>query len=617
MLYFYPRLFVVILVALLARCFLQGTNTVVHEVNTVLVDWGEGMHKGFLNVKEMLYQDLMPVTPEWTIGEVREKGIPNRPVVLVYEKDRLVGVLLWKDVINRNLASDELVNKVMKRDFSVLDEEDLDREILAFLPELRYHALVCRNGEGEVLGVLSYDQVFHDLALRVCETEARINAVVETVEEAICIVDASDKVLTWNSRAEALYGIKAKEILGKPIKDFFSNLIVTRVNKKWEEIRSQHHEAVEGTHVLINATPVRLGPQIIGSVSAERDITEVVQLNQKLNQASCQVQRLEKEIVQIATGRNPFSMIKGHHKRLVELIHVARKVADTQAVVLLRGESGTGKELVAKAIHEASGRAKESFIVINCAAIPPSLFESEMFGYESGAFTGADKKGKAGVFEMADGGTLFLDEVGELPLDMQVKMLRVLQDGIFFRVGGSTPVKVDVRIIAATNRDLEKMMEEGTFREDLYYRLNVVALEVPPLRERREDIPELVYLFLQEFGQLYNKNITRLEPGVMATFLAYSWPGNIRQLKNVIERMVILTEKDVVLESSIPEGLRISSQQDQATAAVGLASVTEQTERELIIRTLKQVNGNRSEAARMLGIPRSTLYYKMHQLGIM
>lgn len=575
------------------------------------------MHKGFLTVKDMLYKDLLPVTPETTIGEVREKGIPNRPVVLVIEGDRLLGVLLWKDVINRKLESDVPVKQVMRRDFSSLDEEDQNREILAFLPELRYHALVCRNSQGNVLGILSYDQVFHDLALRVCETEARINAVVETVDEAICIVDGSDRVITWNSRAEELYGIKAQDIVGKPIHQFFSNLVVTRVNKEWQEIRSLHHQPVEGTHVLINATPVRLGPKVIGGVTAERDITEVVQLNQKLNQASSQVQRLEKEIHKISADRNPFASIKGHHKRLVELTNVARKAASTSAVVLLRGESGTGKELFAKAIYEASPRADKKFNVINCAAIPPSLFESEMFGYESGAFTGADKRGKIGVFEMTDGGTLFMDEIGELPLDMQVKLLRVLQDGVFFRVGGSTPVKVDVRIIAATNRSLEEMMSEGTFREDLYYRLNVVSLEIPPLRERREDIPELVYLFLQEFSQLYNKHISKLEPGVMATFLAYSWPGNIRQLKNVIERMVILTEGDTVPESAIPDALKMTTRQDQVTATVGLASVTEQTERELIIRTLKQVNGNRSEAARMLGIPRSTLYYKMHQLGIM
>ncbi|SHJ95473.1 sigma 54-interacting transcriptional regulator [Desulforamulus aeronauticus] len=576
------------------------------------------MHKGFLTVKDMLYKDLLHVTPVTTIGEVREKGVPNRPVVLAMEKDRLVGVLLWKDAINRKLESDVLVQQVMKRDFSSLDEDDLDREILAFLPELRYHALVCRNARGKVLGVLSYDQVFHNLALKLCETEARINAVVETVDEAICIVDSNDIVVTWNSRAEELYGIKDQDIIGQPVHKFFSNLVVTKVNKDWQEIRSLPHQPLEGTHVLINATPVRLGPKVIGGVTAEKNVTEIVQLNHKLNQASAQVQRLENEIHEISSSnKNPFATIKGHNKRLVELINMARKAAVTNAVVLLRGESGTGKELFAKAIHDASSRVAKKFCVINCAAIPPSLFESEMFGYESGAFTGADRKGKAGIFEMADGGTLFLDEIGELPLDMQVKLLRVLQDGIFFRVGGSTPLKVDVRIIAATNRSLEEMMANATFREDLYYRLNVVSLEIPPLRERREDLPELVYLFLQEFSQLYHKQISKLEPGVMATFLAYSWPGNIRQLKNIIERMVILTEDDTVLESSIPDTLKLSSRQDQINTAVGLASVTEQTERELIIRTLKQVNGNRSEAARMLGIPRSTLYYKMHQLGIM
>ncbi|MDO7786167.1 sigma 54-interacting transcriptional regulator [Desulforamulus aquiferis] len=575
------------------------------------------MHKGFLTVKEMLYRDLLPVGPNSTIGEVREKGIPNRPVVLITEEDRLIGVLLWKEVINRNLESDVKVSKIMRRDFSSLDEEDLDREILTFLPELRYHALVCRNKEGKVLGVLSYDQVFHDLTLKVCEADARLNAVVETVDEAICIVDANDTVLAWNSRAESLYGIKATDILGKPINQYFSNLVITRINREWQEIRSLPHQPVEGTHVLINATPVRLGPKIIGGVSAERDVTEIVQLNQKLSQASYQVQRLEQEIIQFTADRNPFASIKGHHRRLMEVINVARKVATTNAAVLIRGESGTGKELVAKAIHQTSTRNEKPFNVINCAAIPRSLFESEMFGYEGGAFTGADKRGKQGIFELSDGGTLFLDEIGELPPEMQVKLLRVIQDGIFFRVGGSVPVKVDVRLIAATNRYLEEMINKGEFREDLYYRLNVVSLELPPLRERREDIPELVYLFLQEFSQLYNKQITKLEPGVMATFLSYSWPGNIRQLKNVIERMVILSEGDTVPESAIPDSLRVTSQQDQIGTTIGLASVTEQTERDLIVRTLKQVNGNRSEAARMLGIPRSTLYYKMHQLGIM
>lgn len=575
------------------------------------------MHKGFLTVREMLYKDLLFVTPEATIGDVKEKGILNRPVVLIMQEERLLGVLLWKDVINRKLESDTKVKQVMRRDFSSLDEEDLDREILAFLPELRYHALVCRDNRGVILGVLSYDQVFHDLTLKVTETEARINAVVESVDEAICIVDSNDVVITWNSRAEDLYGIRSQDIIGKPIQQYFSNLVVTRVNKEWQEIRSLHHQPVEGTHVLINATPVRLGAKVIGGVTVEREVTEIVQLNEKLSNASSQVQRLENQISQISAGRNPFASIKGHNKKLIALINIARKAASTSAVILLRGESGTGKELFAKAIHEASPRADKNFRVINCAAIPPSLFESEMFGYEGGAFTGADKKGKLGAFEMADNGTLFMDEIGELPLDMQVKLLRVLQDGVFFRVGGSVPVKVDVRIIAATNRSLEEMMVNGTFREDLYYRLNVVSLEIPPLKERREDIPELVYLFLQEFSQLYNKQITKLEPGVMATFLAYSWPGNIRQMKNVIERMVILTEGDTVIESAVPEALKVSTRQDPASATVGLASVTEQTERELIIRTLKQVNGNRSEAARMLGIPRSTLYYKMHQLGIM
>jgi transcriptional regulator with PAS, ATPase and Fis domain len=294
---------------------------------------------------------------------------------------------------------------------------------------------------------------------------------------------------------------------------------------------------------------------------------------------------------------------------------MAKKVAGTSAPVLIRGESGTGKELFARAIHETSDRASQPFIVVNCGAIPVTLFESEVFGYEAGAFTGASKGGKIGLFERANGGTLVLDEVAELPLDMQVKLLRVLQNKMFYRVGGSTAVNIDVRFISATNRNLEEMLNKGLFREDLYYRLNVVNLEVPPLRDRKDDLPVLVYQFIQEYSLMYNKTITRLDPEVMTSLVAYSWPGNIRELKNIIERMVILTDGEVITPEYIPAVIT-SHQAKPESLAHNLTVVTEQTERALIVETLKLAKDNRAKTAKLLGIPRSTLYYKMRQLGI-
>lgn len=570
---------------------------------------------GHLTVKEMLDKNFVEIDSGVTVSEGRLAAVQNRSALLVMEKNKLIGIVLYKNLFKAEVDPDASICKIMRTDFTILEHDSLEDDIMTYLPELRYHPLVVMGESNNIMGLLVFDLLFAELTRQVKVSQARLETVLNTVDEAICIIDENDRVVSWNHRAETLYNIKKEEILNQNIEQYFSNLMVTKVIKEHEGVRSVYHQPCEDTHVLISASPVKIGGQIVGGVSVERDITEVVQLNKELNQASSQVEKLKSEINRITGGRNPFARIKGHHHQLTKLISVAKKVAKTNAPVLIRGESGTGKELFARAIHEASSRADKPFVVVNCAAIPPTLFESEVFGYEGGAFTGADRRGKAGYFEKANGGTLFLDEVAELPPDLQVKLLRVLQDQKFYRVGSSTPMEVDVRIISATHRNLEEMLEKELFREDLYYRLNVVTLEVPPLRERREDIPELVYQFTQEYSQLYNKNISRLEPEVMAVLLAYPWPGNVREMKNVIERMVILAEGDVITEDCVPAALK-QKNKEQFPCQSGLVSVTEQTERELILRTLEQTNGNRSQAARMLGIPRSTLYYKMHQLGL-
>ena len=569
-----------------------------------------------LTIEQFLFRDYIKIPSELTVTEARSLCAPNGAVILVVDNNQLVGVVPPKNLFKKQFHPDTKVAKVMRRDFSIIEEDALIHDVLTYLPELRYHPLVVVNTNNEILGVLVFDLLFSELARQFKITQARLNTVLETVDEALCIVDEEDKVVNWNHRAELLYNIKSEDIIGRNIEEYFSNLMVTKVIKEHSGVSSVYHQPCEGTHVLISANPVTIDNKVMGGVSAERDITEVVQLNQRLTHASSQVHELQSEINRITGTNNPFVRIKGHHHKLTELINMARKVAETNAAVLIRGESGTGKELFARAIHEASNRADKPFVVVNCAAIPPTLFESEVFGYDAGAFTGADRRGKTGYFERAHEGTLFLDEVAELPQDLQVKLLRVLQDQMFYRVGGSNPIKVDVRIITATHRDLEEMLSKDLFREDLYYRLNVVTLEVPPLRERREDIPELVYQFVQEYSHLYGKHIAKLEPSVMAILLAYPWRGNVRELKNVIERMVILAEGDVINDACVPSTLKHQGKH-QLPYHAGLVSVTEQTERELIQRTLKQANGNRSQTARMLGIPRSTLYYKMHQLGLM
>ncbi len=302
--------------------------------------------------------------------------------------------------------------------------------------------------------------------------------------------------------------------------------------------------------------------------------------------------------------------------RLVELLAL---VAPSEATVLITGESGTGKGLVARAIHANSRRSHGPLVEVNCAAIPENLMETELFGHDKGAFTGADKA-RRGRFAQADGGTIFLDEVGELSLPMQAKLLRVLQDGQIQRVGSDQPIAVDVRILAATNRDLHQMTQEGLFREDLYYRLNVVAVEVPPLRQRKEDIPLLVDHFLRTFAQKNKRTVRGITPRAMDLLLKYDWPGNVRELENVMERAVILlrgeylTEAELPLHLQRPETPGPSGPANDAPPedAVSLPSVTlAEMERRLIERVLEETGGNKSEAARRLGITRRTLKLKL------
>ncbi|MGE9985988.1 sigma-54-dependent transcriptional regulator [Desulfovibrio sp. SGI.169] len=303
----------------------------------------------------------------------------------------------------------------------------------------------------------------------------------------------------------------------------------------------------------------------------------------------------------------------GRSAAMSALWEMIRTIAPTDATVLITGESGTGKELVARAVHAASRRAQGPFVAVNCAALTESLLASELFGHEKGAFTGADKKHE-GLFLRADGGTIFLDEIGEMPLSMQVKLLRAIQEREVLSVGGNRAVPVDVRIIAATNRDLAREVDAGNFRQDLYYRLNVVALALPPLRERADDIPLLAQHFMNRFAARNGKRIKGFTPGAMDRLVRYAWPGNVRELENVIERASILLLGEHISERELPERLKAPEQGDALADALESDCPTlDDVERAVILKTLKRFGGNKTEAARALGITRKTLHARLNR----
>jgi DNA-binding NtrC family response regulator len=301
-------------------------------------------------------------------------------------------------------------------------------------------------------------------------------------------------------------------------------------------------------------------------------------------------------------------------QELYRLIEVA---APTPAAVLISGESGTGKELVARTLHELSPRAKGPFVAVNCAAIPETLLESEIFGHEKGAFTGALER-RPGCFELAHEGTIFLDEIAEMNPGTQAKFLRILQDGTVRRLGGKTEIKVDVRVLAATNKDPVKAIQEGTFREDLYYRLNVVSLTLPPLRERRDDIPALVQAFIEEFNARYDKHVRSLDESVLSGLIAQPWPGNVRELRNTLERAIIVCEGDAILPKHIPPApsLRAADPVDGPdSVSFRVGTSLEDAEKTLILRTLSATSNNKTRAAEVLGISLKTLHNKLKSYG--
>ncbi|MFO7749146.1 MAG: sigma-54 dependent transcriptional regulator [Desulfobacteraceae bacterium] len=345
---------------------------------------------------------------------------------------------------------------------------------------------------------------------------------------------------------------------------------------------------------------------LLAQISKAIAITRIVQENTILRRA--------------VESRYSFDNIIGKSKPMLSLYETIQKIAPTSATVLIQGESGTGKELVAKSIHFNSPRKSSPLIAVNCSAFAETLLESELFGHEKGAFTGAISM-KKGRFEMADKGTIFLDEIGEIPLNLQVKLLRVLQEKTFERVGGTTPVSVDFRLVAATNKTLEKEVEKGRFREDLYYRLNVVKAAIPPLRERRQDIPLLISHFIEKYTAEHNvQPITGVSRNAAQLLFDYSWPGNIRQLENVMERAVILAGKELITQADLPEEIRgkpgSDLKLDGIPEAGGLSETLSMVEKKMIQRAMARANNVQTEAAKILGIGKSGLNQKLKKFGL-
>jgi PAS domain S-box-containing protein len=475
--------------------------------------------------------------------------------------------------------------------------------------------VIITDGEGKIKGYIDSAALLSKVFDSYQYLEAYFQTMIDTMDGSVSIVDEAGKTVVWTPGAERIFSIPKEEIIGKDMDQFFpKEMLLNKVTMETgQSFRYRQHNPREDLFVMINSSPVIIKDRIVGAVAAETDITSQVLMNQELMNASSKIHQLQQEVSRLQSSRDSFQQIKGSSQLIKETVLLSRRMSETNANILLLGETGVGKEIFAKAIHHCQG-STTPFVAVNCGAISPSLFESEFFGYEKGAFSGANANGKEGKLESANGGTLFLDEIGDLPLDMQVKLLRVLQDKTYYRVGGTKQLIAHCRIIAATNKDLEAMVEAGAFREDLYYRLNILSITIPPLRERKEDIMELLHLFIYEFSLLYHRTIEYIDPQVFSILLKYDWPGNVRELRNTIERLVLLSKDGKITTEALPQKLSLAASslyQDES-----LKEDLNQHEKNKTIEAIQTENGNKQAAAKKLGISRATLYNKLKKLNI-
>ncbi len=462
----------------------------------------------------------------------------------------------------------------------------------------------------------------------VAEAAEHLNAIIEYSFDGIFITDKNCNVLRINHSYEEITGLTKDEILGKNMADLVQQKLISEsgsliVSRTKRPVTLQQRFK-SGKEALVTSSPIfDKNGELLMIVTNVRDLTEIYNLKESIQEKTDAIERLRLELEHIQTPLTERELIVRDETALAAMV-LANRVAPMDTTVILFGETGVGKEVMARYIYQHSSRAKNSFIQVNCGAIPPSLIESELFGYESGAFTGASRGGKIGLFELADKGTLFLDEIGELPKDMQVKLLRALQEQEIMRVGGTKPIKIDVRIIAATNRNLEDMVKNDQFREDLYYRLTVFPISIPPLRFRKKDITPLALSFLGKLNQKYNfkKRFSNISIQLLNE---YPWPGNIRELKNIVERAVIISSGDEIKPEDLhllrPTNPVVPAEQAAEEAAPETAAEVPDELPSDLNETLEKLEyhyltmayeqeGNVRAAAKALGITPSTFVRK-------
>jgi len=533
-----------------------------------------------------------------------------------YGEDDVVGkkcgILFEESSDGMNFLKESLREKraFMNLAFNIKTKKESEKNVLASItPIVRNEnvisaVLVFRDTKE----MLNLAEDLEEKTTELIDQKNKLDAIFNSNIEGTFTIDDGWNVTSFNAAAEKITGYKENEAIGKKCWEIF-NSSICRNGCHMEQTMKKGKPTIGNELEIISKSgrriPIRVNSAIlknnknekIGAVETFLDISEIKNLSEHLDE------------------KFKYENIVGKNKEIKQIINVLESVAQTDSSVLITGESGTGKELAARAIHLNSSRRTGPFTAVNCSAFAESLIESELFGHEKGAFTGAVKT-KVGRFELAQSGTLFLDEIGDLSITVQTKLLRVLETKEIERVGANKTLKIDTRIIAATNKDLEKEIEAGRFREDLYYRINVMNIHLPPLRERKDDLPILVNHFIEEFNEKFNRSIKHFSSSAFDILMDYNWPGNIRELENVIEHCFVLCSSDVIQIEHLPKRLREGNFHLATNNPSNSLSHIKDAEKNIIINILQKHNGNRSKTAEELNIHPTTLWRKMQKFGI-
>ncbi len=553
-------------------------------------------------------------------------GVDTDGIITLFNKaaERLTGIE-EKDAMGKYVA--DVIKDTRLPYILETGESELNRQQDLGNIKIITNRMPVKDKKGRIIGAVA---VFRDITeiIKLAEEITNLNevyslleAIINATQDAISVVDQNGLGVMINPAYIKITGLSEKDVIGKPatVDIAEGESIHMQVLKTRKPIKGALMKVGPARkEVLVNAAPIIVDGELRGSVGVIHDMSEITKLSNELKNA--------KNIIRSLEAKYTFEDIIGSDPLLLSAIDKAKKAAEIPITVLLRGESGTGKEIFAHAIHNESERKFRKFIKVNCSAIPETLLESELFGYEEGAFTGAKKGGKKGFFEEAAGGTIFLDEIGEIPHSTQTKLLRVLQEKEIVRVGGTKSISIDVRIIAATNADLEGAIESGRFRADLYYRLNVLPITIPPLRLRKGDIYDLSIFFIKKFNQQYGRNVRDIAQQAVSKLKEYNWPGNVRELDNFIGRAIInMKASDTVIqENHLPKLEGFSDAGDNPDArmegrgsiSMTLDSVVEKAEKEHIAKVMKECGNNKTKAAKNLNISLRSLYYKLERYGL-